>query len=79
MEQSNVLAEFSFENLGVLKPGRDLRPGTVFWGGEQGKTGKKCPEHPQLWKGSSGSWVQIYPPPSARSPGTDGNLLASPR
>lgn len=55
MEQSNVLAEFSFENLGVLKPGHDLRPGTVFWGGEQGKNMEKVSRAPsamarKLWQ-----------------------------
>lgn len=35
MEQNNVPAEFSFENLAVLKLNHDLRPGTVLWGGEK--------------------------------------------
>lgn len=58
MEQSNVLAKFSFENLRVQKPGM------VFWVGSRGKKRAWGAEHPQVQKGSSGSWVQIHSPPS---------------
>lgn len=70
------MAKFSFENPEVLK--FEAWNGILGWK-TGGKTENKASRASAAIQGSSGSWVQIFSPACAQSPGTDGDLLAAPR